>query len=412
MDKSAPPLSRPGFWQSFVSQPIGLVLGMVLLFTITFFNDANFRHSDADRLGPDWQTLMKLGICLAAGLYACFYLGRVGWAKRRLSSMWIFGFAAWAALCTVKSLNPVYSLAAWLVFCCTLMFAVATLKVLGRRRILLVSLSALTAFLIGCWVMHFVAFEINGFDPALHHARNVKRLAGLVHPNGTARLAVLTIVLILAGADKGVLSRRLGGPLLVFAAITLLATGSRTWLLASLAVGALFLWRQLSVRGRALMAVSTVLALTLLALGVANFYDASKVDKKVAKISRSGNADEIYSMTGRVDLWEFCLEKVGDSPLLGFGYGCQRMVIEDHFWQTQHAHNLWINVMLGTGVVGCVGLLAVFVSQLLRLFRQPDPFPDLMLVMLLVGGMAENPILNPISGSTTLLFLISLFWRD
>ena len=129
-------------------------------------------------------------------------------------------------------------------------------------------------------------------------------------------------------------------------------------------------------------------------------------------MSRSGDTDEMYSLTGRTEIWGFAVDRIAKSPFFGHGCGCARfpMCQFDPFPIT-HAHNLLLNVMLDTGIPGGIILVAMLLAQLRAAYFKPRAFPDLMTVMVLVSGFADVPVFSPIADPATLLWILALVWR-
>ena len=69
------------------------------------------------------------------------------------------------------------------------------------------------------------------------------------------------------------------------------------------------------------------------------------------------------TFTGRTDIWRIVLDAIGQKPLLGFGYYAatvdfMRPLLVGAIGQAAvDAHNGYLDVMLGTGIVGLVLLL-------------------------------------------------------
>jgi O-antigen ligase len=76
-----------------------------------------------------------------------------------------------------------------------------------------------------------------------------------------------------------------------------------------------------------------------------------------------------------------------------------------------HAHNLLLNVMINTGVVGGLLLAAMLLAQVGQMFLRPSAFPDMMVVMILVLGFADIPLLSVMPDAPTLLWIIAAVWR-
>ncbi len=393
--------------------PVAVVAGITLLVAVVFLNEANFRRTDPFDSSVDWQTLMKLCICGACGIYGFVYLNTTNLFRIGTTTVWMTLFAVWSLLCVVASINAGYSVASCATLWCLLLFAPAVLANLGPRTIVLTGLVTACVFLLGCWCVNFLDPGLNGFDARTSGETYGNRLAGLVHPNGTARMATLAIALIFVAAKAGYAPwRRLWFPM-ALAVVTLYFTGSRTWMITAAAIALLSTRQYFAVRNRGVLVCAIVFFSAVAAIYIGNTWSLDTADGTLASVSRKGDAEEIYSFSGRIDLWGFCVEKIKNSPMTGYGYGCQRFVIADeHYWRTRHAHNVLLNVMLGTGLAGGVLLVVVFGRQLISLFAAHNLFPDTILLLVLIGGLTENPLFNPLPGATTLLFLISLYWRD
>ena len=398
------PLGSRDFSEVVVS-PFMQRIGLMLMSAVILVNDTNLSNSGADAGGLDPQTLLKLVICGACGLYGVLNLPHTKQLLFRPGAIWVTLFAGWALICVPMAVNISYSFIAIGLLACMILFAPALIQAVGMKRILITAVVILEIYLLGCWAMHFIAPELNGFDPDISHAADAARLGGLSHPNSTAGKATLAIGLILTvTCCRWISFRKLLLPLL-FTFVTLLFTGSRTWTGASICIIGLAGWRELNLQSKALVFCGTVVLGSFLGLMVVNEINDNSIDYVLAGFSRSGKSDEIYSMTGRSDLWSLCVEKIAESPIWGYGYGCQRFVIEDHFWVTRHAHNLVLNTTLGCGFVGAALLLLLLGSQLPRAILSNDFFPVAMLIMLVIGGLTDNPIFNPMP-SVIMLFLL------
>ena len=90
---------------------------------------------------------------------------------------------------------------------------------------------------------------------------------------------------------------------------------------------------------------------------------------------------------------------------MGYGHGCARYSAEGH------AHNLWLNITLTTGLIGLACVVAMMVPLGYRLVTTPNPFPDLVILYVFMRGLTTSPLFNPIPGCASLLFICALFWR-
>ena len=249
-------------------------------------------------------------------------------------------FAGWAVLTIPFALNPIYSIAAVAALWCFVLVAPAMLYTLGHERFLQATLFALACYLVGSWFIYF-AFPDLG---RLEDVDGMIRLGGLNHPNTTGRQSALTIALGLTAGLGGAVRWRYLLPLLMFALLTLFLTDSRTAACAAIGAGMIIVLRKIDHASVYLLGYLAVVAVVFWIA-----FAPPEVTRIFSTFSRSGDAEEIVTLTGRTDLWRFALGKLAESPVFGYGYGGSRFVIADHYWTTHHAHNVVLNTMLGTG---------------------------------------------------------------
>jgi O-antigen ligase len=133
-----------------------------------------------------------------------------------------------------------------------------------------------------------------------------------------------------------------------------------------------------------------------------------KVEHIAEKLSRDGDAKEVYSMNSRTQVWDYALDKLGESPIIGYGQGCQRFIMKDNFFPTHHAHNLVLNVALGTGYIGAILLVCQLGVLVRRFFGGHNPFSSLLIVAVLLEGFAEGQMFGPTPDAHTVLLLLAV----
>ena len=83
-----------------------------------------------------------------------------------------------------------------------------------------------------------------------------------------------------------------------------------------------------------------------------------------------GREDDVASLSGRGFIWPICWEFIGQRPWLGYGYGSfwTPLRIEQFLEELQfsmfEAHNGYLELLLGTGIIGCVLYVASMVTSL------------------------------------------------
>jgi len=391
----------------------GVIIGTLFVAAFAFAMDANFRVVEAeDQQQFDWQIMMRLGLCGVCGLYGLWNLPYTQRELFRFPGAWLTLFGAWAAVTVPFAENVEYAAVACMALWCVILFAPALLVNVPREAITWASFFALLLFVVLCWFVFF-AIPSLGRDPYLEGAMGGRiRLGGLHQPNGTGRQAALFAGLLFA---TPLFTRRkvLFVMLLALAAITILATGSRTSLVALVAISGMFVIRKFSF---STFVILTSISLIVVCLVISAWAaGAFRVDgTAVAEgISRDGDAEEATSLAGRTPLWEFALIKTAKSPVFGCGYECSRFVItRDHFWPTFHAHNLLLDVMMCTGLIGGGLLIAMILSTIVSALGRPAGLPDYLLMLVFVLGISDLVMLTPIANSYTLLWAVAMFWRQ
>ena len=123
------------------------------------------------------------------------------------------------------------------------------------------------------------------------------------------------------------------------------------------------------------------------------------------------------SLTGRIPLWEASFRELSsaDKWLFGFGYGSPRVILPQlsRFWQPGTAHNSWIELLLGVGLVGTTLAVTSFVYLMYQLFqtRSLDPMHRVawgLVVFVLVITVVSEFLALPGIGFTLFALLYSL----
>jgi O-antigen ligase len=382
-------------------------MAAVVLPALLVASEAVFSRLDDRQFAGHWQTAVRLGACGACGLFGLVNLHKA--VQRLLSStgLVVAAFGCWAVLTVPFAVEPVYSCGTAMALWCVILFAASLNDETEYRWVLGSVLLSLLGLLVASWVVHFAypAFEQQVLDQD-----QLDRLAGVAfHPNHLGTLSVTLIALLLAVGMQG--WARWGKLVipLAFAATTVVMTGSRTSMVAAAAVSVaagIMLIR--SAKPNIAFAVfAAVLAAVILAGSLTGVTELT-AQKAATTLSRTGDPSEVYSMTGRTELWSFPIHKIFESPWVGYGYGCSRFIMMTSYYETIHAHNQLLNVALEMGLVGA-GLFLLQVGVFaLRFFGTRDPVSTLIFVVVLVNGLTEQILLAPTPDSLTLLWFLAL----
>ena len=383
----------------------------MLLVAVIFLSEASFRDRTWEDNSVDLQVLVQLVLCGACGMYGLIHLPRTWPVVRRFPAAWGLLFGLWALVTVPFAVDKPRAMVACLALWSVLLFAPAVLLRLGGRRTVLALLTGVLLLLAGSWITFFVVPELGVTISADDDLEGCTRLAGLHHPNGNGGLAALALALLLAlGVTRALRWRWLLAPL-GFSVATLWLAGSRTAGLTAFAVLAAAGLSQLSVKARGILICWTIV---LAAIGLGWGIDTQSL---ASQASRTGDPREIYTLTGRTELWGHFIDEIRSSPLIGYGYGCSLYVTAEvptgGTWIAMHGHNLFLDVMLATGVVGGLLVAAMFLAQLGGLLMRPQLVVDLLLVLVLVSGIAEAVLFNKLpTNAFAIAWLIALCWRQ
>ena len=369
-------------------------LGTSLLLLYIISNEANIPGS-----ATDWQDQVRVLCCCCCGLFGVVSLSLTRTMPELFRWPAIFStvFGIWCVLTIPISANPLFASLSCVTLWGTLLFAPAILHHLGGRRTTELCALALFLILVASWAT-LIFFPGLGWKSALGETT---RFAGLNHPNTTAGQATLLLGLCLAMRKEGLYSWKvLWLPVLV-ACATLPMTGSRQ----NFGTAAIIATVIMVPRRKILPCV--ILGMAAVAAFVA-FESVNPIDweSKLSKLTRSGDVDEIYNLTGRTEHWGEIVALIADNPFTGYGHGCSRFVA----WG--HAHNLILNVAVTTGLIGVACIVGLLLILGIDFLRGPNMFADLIFLYILIRGVTTSPLFNPIPGGASLLFALAVYWRQ
>ena len=170
-----------------------------------------------------------------------------------------------------------------------------------------------------------------------------------------------------------------------FLAITLLRSLSKGTIIA-FAAGELFLiLRDPTTRRRT---KALILGSSLAVVGAFS----GLIVNYLAVYNNAGNQEE--TLTGRIGIWAFVLERAWEQPWFGHGFDSFRNVIPPFgSFEAWHAHNELIQQFYAYGAVGIILLIGVYGSFYRQVRRLRNPVEKnlflALLLFILVGGLVE-----------------------
>jgi len=189
---------------------------------------------------------------------------------------------------------------------------------------------------------------------------------------GAYLIGPIAALLSLAAFVRFVLSSR-PQYLLVCGLLLWLAYASRSRtgfvvLVAGLLVCSLYLFR---ISGRSTKTGLFLLGLTTLVAGIMAL-NTDFTSALIHAFTRGQDEANIVGLDGRVSIWSLAIKAFQQSPILGSGYGTYPIWIGS----SGHFHNMFIELMVTTGLAGLIPafiILAGLLWSLLRLFCSTPP---------------------------------------
>jgi len=332
-------------------------------------------------------------------------------ARRVLFSfpvMWILIIMGFYVAAIPFSTSPRNSLVSTCSIIGVLLMTVTALDHLGVMKTVKAIFVGMAFFIIGSWLFYFAFPEIGVLQEAITGGKFVYRMSGLAHANTLGQYSGLTVVMsvILFFSYKQRSWFILGIGILALGA--LVNSYSRTSLMATML--ALFIgYRHIYFRseyfGRYLLAV-TVLMLGLLVMST-QMDLGEKIASKMQLLSKSDDADELTTATGRSEIWAHAIFLLKDRPINGYGAATQKYHFEEH---SLYTHNLFFNIAFSAGYLAGIAALFMIFGRLRALFNNRHPLSDAIVVFIFINGLFENVIFSILAGLPTMLWVMALAW--
>jgi exopolysaccharide production protein ExoQ len=199
----------------------------------------------------------------------------------------------------------------------------------------------------------------------------------------------------------------------VFLAVTVLRSLSKTTIIALVAGEAILLFgdRSISRRTKVMLMLGAAIIIAVFWSLLASYYDV---------YTNAGSQAE--TLTGRLGIWAFILDKALDKPWIGNGFHSVWKVIPpfgaDRF-EPRHAHNELLQQFYAYGAVGIlmiVGLYGSFYRVVRKLPKSPLKALLLgLLVFVIVRGFADTEVFDlslPLWTITIFSAIMTESWRD
>ena len=369
----------------------------ILFFLVVASFDVTFRNRGYGDKGLDLQVLAKLLLWGAAGLFALSRANRLLSAlSEPAAAAWLL-LLGWFAASSVYAPNPIFSSVAVASLCAVFLFFLTIVREIDDSWLgslaLLAAGTVCAISLVGYFVSPDTMRLWSWIDGSLVRTSRIVGITG--HANAIGGIGAFGI--LIARIFWSVMDSR--GAWLHVAAVAcclaaLLLSQSRTpigGLLVVLGCYQLMYFRK-GTRPMVVLGVLTSVAFGLIILFT---YDA---ETTISLLTRSGDLQEILTVTGRTAIWGAVLDLWSESPILGWGYGSSTYIIPKISasigFVVAQSHNLIIQVMLSGGVVALTIFTAAAVISLRAVLRTHDAASATLLGFVFIGGLTEGAVFN------------------
>jgi exopolysaccharide production protein ExoQ len=385
---------------------------MTILVGICFFNLSSL-DPDKEKSGLDKSVIVKLAIVAISGgvgVLGLLTIERVRKLVFTFPGLWLSGCAAVFVLTSLTSIMPAVSIASAGAICFTLLFSTTALVVVGARQVVVACWFGMAFFLAVSFAVWLAYPALGVFDEQLSDGETLSRMAGISHPNTVGQFSGLLIGLTLLLYHEGIFRSKRVFLIVPFAAAAMLLAFSRSSIVAlCLSLGIVYRREILGFLGWLSLTLAAFTGSLLLYLVVLTSGSGTPSISEVASsLSKSGDAEELTSVTGRTEIWDFTAQKISERPWTGFGPATSRELLKDHLG---FAHNLWLHVAVSGGIGALLLIIGLTIGRVADVFMRPNRIPDFLILFIFVNGLTENVIFAFVSGATDVLLLTAVLWR-
>jgi O-antigen ligase len=380
-----------------------LILSFILAIA-TVGLSLSFRERDLGDTNLDLQNGLKLVLWFGCLAFSLFHIRTLISAFNSPSGIAVTALTVLALASATWSENALYTLACAIGFASYLGVAALCLREFTEAEFYKIMQSLLLAF-VGLGLIGALFFPDSTWQPPSVEETQFRLQGFAVNSNNFGRMAAL---LTLIGLGSFLRNRTM--TLSIFLSISvglvsLILSGSRTGLVAAvLAVGVLG-FRLFRYRLIVFLSALTALSVALIFISY-----GFRFDTLFKSLSRTGLEGEIFTLTGRTDLWAAAWDLIAERPFFGWGFNgteerLSTMMAADFYGAPVNPHQMFLHLALGLGLVGVTPALVFISDRLMKFMHKPDLLNDLLFLFILINGMAEVDLFG------TPLFTNIIFFR-
>lgn len=369
----------------------GLLL--FVAFLVLFISPTSFRIRDYADKSLDLQTAIKLigiGLSLAVPLLAC--ISRQLTLTHRLVLVWLAFLISFIAS-SAQSPQLVVSLTDSIAFLGCFLFCLWMTERFGETTTVTLIVATVGIISVLSLVVYFTNPELGRMHAWLgsEFGEN-NRIKGIAEsPNGLGTMTSIALILIVVYFERmSTVARRIAFAAAPFALLCLVMSENRMSMLAML-ICCSFWYMAKGNRVANYLFAGIVAAILIFAV-------LSSPETVMTGLSRSGDAEEITTGTGRAQIWSVVLEMIGEQPIFGYGYAAAMFILPEDprlFSVAAHAHNMYLQILFSGGIISGGLFLASLIPTLYFGFRYKCTGPLILLFFFLFRGLTEP---TPFSG--------------
>ncbi len=353
-----------------------------------------------------FQNLIRLAflaLSLVVGAWGWWHREKVRLLLSSLPGLFILALAGWHFVTVPMALDPTKAFVSAFSFVAIVMITTAMLAEFGFRKFVLATLFGALLYVLVSIGLYLVAPEMATFKEVMNRIVTVERFGGLSHPNILGKYAVLMLILTIGCIADGYINWKWVVPILVLAAGVLVASKSRTPIIAGTAAALMIMLPLLRMRGTYLAIAAGCL------IGILGYMTIESslgfdfvLEKIISKGTKTGSADEVTTVTGRTDIWQYSLARSVERPIFGWGAASTPIVMED---MSGHSHNIILHPILAIGFPGGMMVIMLILLNFVTAIRLNSAVVRGCLIFLVVIGLVESPLLGSFPDALTCIWL-------
>jgi O-antigen ligase len=364
-----------------------------LLFLLSIVvSDARFRVRALDNMSIDWLVLLKIIIWGLVSFYGYVFLIQnileaKKYIKNKKVNIYLFFWLLFFLLSVIISIDPLFSLASSLLILGHFFYILFLILRYGSKNLLKVLFYSLFISILFCWLYYLFVPDIGRF---YEYSSGITRFAGIYSPNQVGIIAVILLLFLYKLNSIVEFKKSTKLLLTVFLIVSLSLTYSRGAIVTLLFVILVIKFNDFKSDRNKKIVLSSLFVVGLLLIPFLG--DIFNIIVKT--LSRSGNAEEIYMLTGRAYLWLAVFKEILNNLFLGHGYGTTRFLIAQVTgsgeWQTSHMHNILIESLTMVGILGTIPFVLLVFEFIKDVFVHSTKKITYIVIAILIYGLTSS----------------------